>query len=159
MIVFIYILKKLEPNIVNNQKMMDSNTTYTKTGRGLRAVVRKLPKNAGYVLSILDKGLNGEQIQEALPKISNKELEIAISWLLEGGFIKSVVVDPFSNTMWEDSNKSSIEVDEIDVGYGMKMNFSNIWIPKINIKNLNLKLQTNFEELDKKNNELVLEVN
>ncbi|MGJ8619561.1 MAG: hypothetical protein ACSHWN_04445, partial [Methylophilaceae bacterium] len=94
---------------------MDANTTYTKTGRGLRAIIRKLPRHPGHVLSIIDKGMNGEEIIEKLPDVKEKDLEEAITWLLEGGFIKGIEVDPFSNTMWDVSTDGAIEVDEIDI--------------------------------------------
>ena len=94
---------------------MDSNTTYTKTARGLRALVKKLPRDAGHVLSVIDKGLTSPEIQAKLNNISEKDLEFAITWLLEGGFIKSLVVDPFPNSMWDVSTKSAMQVDEIGI--------------------------------------------
>jgi AsmA-like protein len=95
--------------------MMDANTIYTKTGRGLRAIIRKLPRYPGHVLSIIDKGMSGEEIAQKLSDVKEKDLEEAIVWLLEGGFIKGLEADPFSNTQWDISNEGAIEVDEIDI--------------------------------------------
>jgi hypothetical protein len=92
---------------------MDSNTTYTKTARGLRALVKKLPRDAGLVLSVIDKSLSADEILAKLDNMSEKDLEFAITWLLEGGFIKSLVTDPFPNSMWDVSKESAMQVDEI----------------------------------------------
>jgi AsmA-like protein len=92
---------------------MDSNTTYTKTARGLRALVKKLPRDAGHVLSVIDKSLTADEIRAKVEDITEKDFEFAITWLLEGGFIKSIVTDPFPNSMWDVSTKSAMQVDEI----------------------------------------------
>ena len=94
---------------------MDANATYTKTGRGLRALVKKLPRDAGRVLSVMDKGLTAEEILSRLNNVNETKLEVAITWLLEGGFIKSTIIDPFSNTMWEGSSANAMQVDEIGI--------------------------------------------
>ncbi|MFW5432384.1 MAG: AsmA-like C-terminal region-containing protein [Methylophilaceae bacterium] len=93
---------------------MDSNTTYTKTARGLRALVKKLPRDASLVLSVMDKGLTADELLSKLPDVNEESFEFAINWLLEGGFIKALVVDPFPNSMWDvSSNESSVQVSEI----------------------------------------------
>lgn len=94
---------------------MDANIIYTKTGRGLRAIIRKLPRYPGQVLSIIDKGISGEEISSKLSDVKEKDLEEAVVWLLEGGFIKGTEIDPFSNTQWDVSDEGAIEVDEIDI--------------------------------------------
>jgi hypothetical protein len=94
---------------------MDAYTSYTKTARGLRALVKKLPHDAGLVLSAIDKNLTAEEINAKIGNIDETDLEFAITWLLEGGFIKSIKIDPFPNSMWNVSSNNAIEVDEIDI--------------------------------------------
>lgn len=96
--------------------MAGSTTTYSKTTRGLRALVKKLPKDAGLVLSVLDESLTAEALASKLPDLDDRSLEFAVSWLLGGGFIKSVVNNPFPDSGWgETKNSGAIEVNEIGI--------------------------------------------
>jgi len=93
---------------------MDSNTIYTKTSRGSRALIKKLPKNAGMVLSAMDGEQSPDALLAKLPNISETDLELTMKWLLEGGFIKVSVKDPFSDTFWGLSNDEvGVVVNEV----------------------------------------------
>jgi hypothetical protein len=94
---------------------MDLSTIYTKTGRGTRALIKKLPPNAGQVLSVMSSNVSAEEIFSKLKKVNERDFELAITWLLEGGFIKTVVKEAFSNSIWAIPSQGSIEVSEISL--------------------------------------------
>ena len=47
-----------------------------------------------------------------------------------------------------------IEIDPLDIGYGTKYSLSNIWIGQINIDKIKFVIKSDFDELDKTNNEV-----
>jgi len=49
-----------------------------------------------------------------------------------------------------------IPLDVLEVGYGTKLSLSNIWINKIGLDEIKFVVDTEFEELSKSNNEVVL---
>jgi hypothetical protein len=51
-----------------------------------------------------------------------------------------------------------IEIEQINLGAGRKILLQNIWITQINVEEIKIKISSNFQELDKQNNEVVLEV-
>lgn len=55
----------------------------------------------------------------------------------------------------DDKNVKEIELAPLDIGYGRKIFLSNIWVTKINIDSIKFVIETDFEELDKTNNEIV----
>ena len=92
---------------------MDSNTNYTKTGRGLRAQIKKLPPNAGQILFAMNTTSSAGELHSKLRKMNVKDFDLAITWLLEGGYIRVVATEPFSNSVWAPVTQSAIQVNEI----------------------------------------------
>jgi len=92
---------------------MDLSTNYTKTGRGLRAQIKKLPPNAGQILFAMNTTSSGGELHSKLRKMNIKDFDLAISWLLEGGYIRVVSTEPFSNSVWAPVTQSAIQVSEI----------------------------------------------
>lgn len=56
----------------------------------------------------------------------------------------------------DDKEIKQIPLDYLEVGYGTKLSLSNIWINKISINEIKFVIETDFEELSKSNNEVVL---
>jgi hypothetical protein len=52
----------------------------------------------------------------------------------------------------------TFEIEEIDYGEGKKILLTNLWISKININELKYLLEYNYQELDKQNNQIILEI-
>ena len=94
---------------------MDLSTIYTKTGRGARALIKKLPSNAGQILSVMGGTANADEIYSRLKKINEKDFDIAITWLLEGGFIRIITKEPFSDSIWAPVTQSSFQLAEISI--------------------------------------------
>jgi hypothetical protein len=51
-----------------------------------------------------------------------------------------------------------IDLDSLKIGYGKIIILSNVWVPKINVKELEFFINSSFEELDKNNNRIILEI-
>jgi len=51
-----------------------------------------------------------------------------------------------------------INFDYMEIGYGSMVSLSNLWIPKINVENLKFVINYDFNELDKNNNKIILEL-
>lgn len=58
----------------------------------------------------------------------------------------------------DDSILKTINLKEIYSGYGFEISLKNIWIKKLNFKNIRFLIKNDFNELDKKNNEGILKV-
>jgi len=58
----------------------------------------------------------------------------------------------------DDTFVKEIKLDALEVGYGRIIILNNIWIKKININNLRFVIDSDFNELEKKNNEIILEI-
>ncbi len=58
----------------------------------------------------------------------------------------------------DDTFVKEIKLDALEVGYGRIIILNNIWVKKININNLKFVIDSNFNELEKKNNEIILEI-
>ncbi|MFM9835826.1 MAG: AsmA-like C-terminal region-containing protein [Methylophilaceae bacterium] len=94
-------------------RFMDLSTNYTKTGRGLRAQIKKLPPNAGQILFAMNTTSSGTELHSKLRKMNIKDFELAITWLLEGGYIRVITTEAFSNSVWAPVTQSAIQVSEI----------------------------------------------
>lgn len=51
-----------------------------------------------------------------------------------------------------------IGMEPIDIGYGRFVGMKNIWIPQLNIQDLELVIDSEFEEINKENNKIRLEI-
>jgi len=51
-----------------------------------------------------------------------------------------------------------IDLDSLEIGYGMTITLTNVWIRAANIKELEFFIDYNFSELEKNNNKIVLEI-
>ncbi len=53
---------------------------------------------------------------------------------------------------------TEIDLDSLEIGSGRKIMLSNVWVPKININELEFFINSSFEELEKNNNRIMLEI-
>lgn len=90
---------------------MVANITYTKTTRGRRAFIKGLPDAVGQVLTVMHGDVTEEEILAKLHGVSEHAFRDAMTWLLEGGFIRLTDSTPLSQPNPPDSE--SIQVDEI----------------------------------------------
>ena len=58
----------------------------------------------------------------------------------------------------DDKFLKEIELNPIDIGYGRIIILSNVWVPKISVKELKFFINSSFNELDKNNNVIVLKI-
>ncbi|MDD5012435.1 MAG: matrixin family metalloprotease [Candidatus Nanoarchaeia archaeon] len=52
-----------------------------------------------------------------------------------------------------------VSMPSIDIGYGRLLNLKNIWVPQINVNELEIIIESNFEEINIENNKIKLQVN
>ncbi|MCK5625094.1 matrixin family metalloprotease [Candidatus Pacearchaeota archaeon] len=52
----------------------------------------------------------------------------------------------------------SIDMDSVEIGYGRSLSLSNLFIAQLNVDELEFQIETNFPELDKENNKVILEI-
>ncbi len=58
----------------------------------------------------------------------------------------------------DDKAIKEIDIDSMDIGYGISLYFSNILVPKFSVNEIKIVISSNFEELNKNNNEVILEI-
>ena len=51
-----------------------------------------------------------------------------------------------------------IDLDALKIGYGRIIMLGNVWVPKINVKELEFFINSSFEEMEKNNNRIILEI-
>ncbi len=51
-----------------------------------------------------------------------------------------------------------LEMEPIDVGYGRFASMKNIWVSQVDVKELKLIIDSNFEEINKENNKIQLDI-
>lgn len=51
-----------------------------------------------------------------------------------------------------------IDLDILEIGYGKKIIIENIWVSQINVEELEFFIDSNFNELEKKNNKIILKI-
>ena len=51
-----------------------------------------------------------------------------------------------------------IDLDALRIGYGKIITLGNVWVPKINVKELEFFINSSFKEMEKNNNRIILEI-
>ena len=51
-----------------------------------------------------------------------------------------------------------IDLDALKIGYGKIIMLGNVWVPKINVRELEFFINSSFKELEKNNNRIILEI-
>ncbi len=49
-----------------------------------------------------------------------------------------------------------IDINPVEIGNGISLHISNIWVAQLNVNNINLVIETNFSEINKENNKITL---
>lgn len=57
---------------------------------------------------------------------------------------------------FDDTIIKELDLAELEIGYGVKIELKNIWLKKIKTEELKVVIETNFNELSKENNEIIL---
>ncbi len=92
---------------------MVAHITYTKTTRGQRAFTKELPDAVGQVLAAMDGDLTEDAILAKLHDVSESAFREAMTWLLEGGFVRLSDAEPFVISQPSALANDAIQVDEI----------------------------------------------
>lgn len=53
---------------------------------------------------------------------------------------------------------SVIDLDALNIGYGKKIMLTNVWVPKVNVNELEFLIESDFSELEKNNNRIILKI-
>lgn len=132
----------------------------------------KNPSNIMYEVSNCDQTL-GEDIPELINNLySFKTLPDLtfenVSAFTEGRYLNAnlsvrniglLYSEKTNIAIYADEKKiKEVEVDPLDIGYGTKLSLYNIWIGQANVNEIKFVIETSFKELDKTNNEVILEV-
>ena len=94
---------------------MPADITYTKTNRGERAFIKQLPDAVGQVLTVMVANSTEEEIFAKLQNVNLQAFKNAMTWLLEGGFIKLMDAESFSNPNTIAPMADAIQVHEISI--------------------------------------------
>jgi len=94
---------------------MANDIIYTKTARGESALITELPDTTGQVLSIINGHLTEQEIFAKLDNVKKTVFREAMTWLLEGGFIKVIDSASLASSTSNITRASHIQVDEISL--------------------------------------------
>lgn len=94
-------------------------------------------------------------IEKASVLMNGKYLDINMS-VRNHGLIKSNQTEIIISS--EDTIIKKVLLESLDVGYGVEMILTNVWVPKLNIEQIDFFINSNFNELDKENNKRILKI-
>lgn len=94
-------------------------------------------------------------IEEALVLMKGKYLDINMS-IRNHGLVPSSNAEIVISS--EDTVIKKISLEPLDVGYGIEMTLANIWVPKLNIEQIDFFINYSFNELNKENNKRILKI-
>lgn len=95
------------------------------------------------------------EIEKVSAVMNGKYLDLNLS-IRNNGLIKSE--NAIIKVTSDKTIVKEILIEPIDVGYGMQLTFSNIWVPKLNVEEIEFFIDANFNELDKNNNKKILKI-
>jgi len=55
-------------------------------------------------------------------------------------------------------NVKTVDLKSVEIGYGRSISLQNVFVTQLSVDELKLQIETNFPELDKENNEVILEI-
>jgi len=130
------------------------------------------PNNIMYNVSKCDQVI-GDDIINTINEIYSVESEADLSFenvsaVMHGKYLDTNI--SIRNNGLMDSGEASIIIyvdegiikeiplEEIRIGYGLTLNLGNIWVPKISVKEIKFEIKSSFEELNKNNNIIKLEI-
>ena len=58
----------------------------------------------------------------------------------------------------DDKQVKELQMDQMKIGYGNSISLGNIWVAQLNTNEIRFEIKTDYGELDKKNNEIKLEI-
>lgn len=62
-------------------------------------------------------------------------------------------------TIYADGEKlKTVDVNEMKIGYGVSISMRNIFVSDISVKEVKVSINSSYKELDKKNNEAILQI-
>lgn len=93
-------------------------------------------------------------LEEVSPSVHERYLDVNIS-VKNNGFKASEAVE--INIYTDDDLLETIDIDSLEIGYGMKFMLKNIQLKRTGFDKMRFVIDTTFEELDKENNEIVFE--
>lgn len=94
-------------------------------------------------------------IEKASVLMKGKYLDINMT-IRNHGLVASENAEVIIST--GDTIIKKIDLGPLKVGYGIGSTLTNIWVPKLNIKEVDFFINSNFNELDKENNKRVLKI-
>lgn len=150
------------PNVAMHELLHVLGFDHSENKNNLMYPISKCSQTIGEELPILIEELYHEEpfpdlsIEEATANLDGRDLDLNISIRNEGlkdSKKAKIIVYAGNRTIKE------FELEPIKIGYGIKITVTNIWVTKIKIEELKIAIETNFEELDKSNNEVLLTKN
>jgi len=129
-----------------NNIMYDTSKCSQTLGDDIPELINKLyliPSNSDLVLDGVE------------PFVHGRYLDVNIS-IRNSGLKASE--DTVINIYGGDKLLETIELQALDIGFGIKFTLQNLQIGKVNFDELRFVIESNFDELDKKNNEVVFEL-
>ncbi|MBI2043238.1 matrixin family metalloprotease [Candidatus Pacearchaeota archaeon] len=129
------------------------------------------PNNIMYNISKCSQVL-GDDIPETINKIYSVESKADLSFENVSAAIKGRYIDLNATIrnnglkisdnakimiFADDKLQKEVEIEPIQIGYGITLTFKNIFVSDFNVKEIKVAINSSVEELDKNNNQIILE--
>jgi len=95
------------------------------------------------------------EIEDVSAIMNGKYLDVNIS-IRNNGLIKSEKAE--INILSGNEIVKKIYLEPLGQGYGIQITLTNIWIPKLEVNEIEFSIETSFEELNKQNNKKILSI-
>lgn len=150
------------PNVAMHELLHVLGFDHSENENNLMYPISKCSQTIGEEIPLLIEELYKEEslpdlsIEEATARLEGRNLNLNISIRNEGlkeSEKAKIIIYSENKTIKE------FDLEPIKIGHGIKIKMTNIRTPKIKIEELQITIETNSEELDKSNNEILLTKN
>lgn len=149
-----------KPNVATHELLHVLGFNHSENSNNIMYPVTNCKQTLGDIPGLINEIYSIEsypdlEIGEVIASIEGKYLDMNIS-IRNNGLKKSPATEMIISS--EDTIIKRILIQPLEVGYGMQVTFENVWVPKINIEELEFLIDTGFNELDKNNNKKILKI-
>ncbi len=149
-----------KPNVATHELLHVLGFNHSENSNNIMYPVTNCKQTLGDIPELINEIYSIEsypdlEIENVSASMEGKYLDMNIS-IRNNGLEKSPATEMIISS--GDTIIKRILIQPLEVGYGMQITFENIWVPKLNIEELEFIIDSGFNELDKNNNKKILKI-
>jgi hypothetical protein len=148
------------PNVALHELLHVLGFNHSENSNNIMYPISNCKQTLGDIPKLIDEIYSVEsypdlEIEEVFATMNGKYLDVNVS-VRNNGIVESE--NSILTISSEDTTIKTILIDSLEIGHGMQITFTNIWIPKISVEEIEFFIDTSENELDKNNNKKILKI-